>query len=249
MNQIITDTIISVLKTDSILLEIKSGCGNFLRPSQIDSLRVLLEAKEIHLFRIMKAVQSWKESDSILTNELPVIATQSVRMKTITKKKKGIAGLFGKKETVQVPYITNEIQDFNERLTSARDWRNNQMEAYADNLRLQNRLLNHKLYDFVSSIDNQIQQSFTEQCLEITETRWNSFRLFAIVINIVIHCLPVKYRHSYFLLSPLSVCPHPCKAWQKKIPERSEDDFFQTTSPAGPPCGSCAANSYFCSKK
>ena len=45
------------LKTDSILLEIKSGCGNFLRLSQIDSLRVLLEAKEIHLFRIMKAVQ------------------------------------------------------------------------------------------------------------------------------------------------------------------------------------------------
>ena len=85
----------------------------------------------------MKAVQSWVESDSILANELPVIATQSVRMKTITQKKKGIAGLFGKKETVQVPYITNEIQDFNERLTSARDWRNNQMGAYADSLRLQ----------------------------------------------------------------------------------------------------------------
>ena len=185
-----------LLKTDSILLEIKSGCGNFLRPVQIDSLRVLLEAKEIHLFRIMKAVQSWKESDSILTNELPVIATQSVRMKTITKKKKGIAGLFGKKETVQVPYITNEIQDFNERLTSARDWRNNQMEAYADSLRLQNRLLNHKLYDFVSSLDNQIQQSFTEQYLEITETRWKSFRLFAIVISIVI----VLFIISFFII-------------------------------------------------
>ena len=60
------------------------------------------------------------------------------------------------------------------------------MEAYADSLRLQNRLLNHKLYDFVSSLDNQIQQSFTEQYLEITETRWKSFRLFAIVISIVI---------------------------------------------------------------
>ena len=125
------------LKTDSILLEIKSGCGNFLRPVQIDSLRVLLGTKETHLFRIMKAVQSWEESDSILANELPVIATQSVRMKTITQKKKGIAGLFGKKETVQVPYITNEIQDFNERLTSARDWRNNQMKAYAASLCLQ----------------------------------------------------------------------------------------------------------------
>lgn len=125
------------LKTDSILLEIKSGCGNFLRPVQIDSLRVLLGTKETHLFRIMKAVQSWVESDSILANELPVIAIQSVRMKTITQKKKGIAGLFGKKETVQISYITNEIQDFNERLTSARDWRNNQMEAYADSLCLQ----------------------------------------------------------------------------------------------------------------
>ena len=184
------------LKTDSILLEIKSGCGNFLRPVQIDSLRVLLETKETHLFRIMKAVQSWVESDSILANELPVIATQSVRMKTITQKKKGIAGLFGKKETVQVPYITNEIQDFNERLTSARDWRNNQMEAYADSLRLQNRLLNHKLYDFVSSLDNQIQQSFTEQYLEITETRWKSFRLFAIVISIVV----VLFIISFFII-------------------------------------------------
>ena len=184
------------LKTDSILLEIKSGCGNFLRPVQIDSLRVLLETKETHLFRIMKAVQSWVESDSILANELPVIATQSVRMKTITQKKKGIAGLFGKKETVQVPYITNEIQDFNERLISVRDWRNNQMEAYADSLRLQNRLLNHKLYDFVSSLDNQIQQSFTEQYQEITETRWKSFRLFAIVISIVI----VLFVISFFII-------------------------------------------------
>ena len=184
------------LKTDSILLEIKSGCGNFLRPSQIDSLRVLLETKETHLFRIMKAVQSWEESDSILANELPVIATQSIRMKTITQKKKGIAGLFGKKETVQVPYITNEIQDFNERLTSARDWRNNQMEVYADSLRLQNGLLNHKLYDLVSSLDNQIQLSFTEQYQEITETRWKSFRLFAIVISILI----VLFVISFFII-------------------------------------------------
>ena len=184
------------LKTDSILLEIKSECRNFLHLSQIDSLRVLLETKETHLFRIMKAIQSWEKSDSILANELPVIATQSVRMKTITQKKKGIAGLFGKKETVQVPYMTNEIRDFNERLTSARDWRNNQMEVYADSLRLQNRLLNHKLYDFVSSLDNQIQLSFTEQYLEITETRWKSFRLFAIVISIVV----VLFVISFFII-------------------------------------------------
>ena len=184
------------LKTDSILLGIKSKFGTFLRPVQIDSLRALLETKEMHLFRIMQTVQSWEKSDSILANELPVIATQSVRMKTITQKKKGIAGLFGKKETVQVPYITNEIQEFNKRFTSVRDLQNNLMEVYADSLRLQNRLLNHKLYDFVSSLDNQIQQSFTEQYQKITETIWKSFRLFAIVISIVI----VLFVISFFII-------------------------------------------------
>lgn len=181
------------LKTDSVLIEIKSSGVNSLLPVQIDSLRALLETKEMHLFRIMQAVQSWEKSDSILANELPVIATQSVRMKTISQKKKGIAGLFGKKETVQVPYITNEIQEFNKRFTSVRDLQNNLLEVYADSLRLQNRLLNHKLYDFVSSLDNQIQQSFTEQYQKITETIWKSFRLFAIVISIVIVLFVISF--------------------------------------------------------
>lgn len=181
------------LKTDSILLEIKLGCYIFLHPEQIDSLRVLLETKEIHLFRIMKAIQSRESSDSILANELPIIAMQSIRMKTITQKKKGLAGLFGKKETVQVPYITNEIQDFNKRLISARDWRNNQMETYVDSLRLQNKLLNQKLYDFVSFLDNQIQQSFTERNLKVTEARQESFQLFVLIVGIAFFIILISF--------------------------------------------------------
>lgn len=181
------------LKTDSVLLEIKFGCGNFLRSPQIDSLRALLETKEKHLFRIMKAIQSWEESDSILANELPIIAKHPIRMKTITQKKKGIAGLFGKKETVQVPYITNEIQDFNKRFISVRDWRNNQMETYVDSLRLQNRLLNKKLYDFVSFLDNQIQQSFKERNLKVMETGQESFQLFILMVGIVVFIILVLF--------------------------------------------------------
>lgn len=85
------------LKTHSILNEIKSSGVNSLLPVQIDSLRVLLETKEIHLFRIMQAVQSWKKSDSLFVNELPELVTRTVRIKTITQKKKGIAGFLEKK--------------------------------------------------------------------------------------------------------------------------------------------------------
>ena len=66
------------LKTDSILNEIKSSGVNSLLPVQIDSLRVLLETKEIHLFRIMQAVQSWKSLIvSLLMNYLNWLHEQS----------------------------------------------------------------------------------------------------------------------------------------------------------------------------
>lgn len=174
------------LKTDSILLEIRLGCASFVRPAQIDSLRVLLETKELHLFGIMKVVQSWEKSDSLIANELPAIARRTARMKTITRKKKGIAGLFGKKEIIQIPHYTNEIQNFNERLTSVRNWRNNLMGTNVDSLRLQNRLLNYKLYDFVSFLDDQIHQSFTERNMEMRENQQDSFFLFTFIIVIAV---------------------------------------------------------------
>lgn len=181
------------LKTDSILLKMEYSCGDFVRLNQIDSLRLLLKTKEMYLFRIMKDIQSWEMFDSLLTNELPVIAMQTVRMKTITQKKKGIAGLLGKKEMVQVPYITDEIKNFNEKLISARNWRNNQMKTYVDSLRLQNRLLNQKLHDFVFFLDNQIQQSFTERNLEVTETSQESFRLFILMMTIAVFIIFISF--------------------------------------------------------
>lgn len=185
------------LKADSILLEIKSECGNFVCPDKIDSLCILLETKEIHLFGMMKTVQSWEKSDSLIENELPVIARRTIRMKTITRKKKGIAGLLGRKDTIQIPYYTNDMYDFNERLKSVINSITSQMETYVDSLRLQNKQLNLNLYDFVSFLDSQIQQSFTEHNLEIIETQQESFRLFTITMCLVV----VLILFSYFILS------------------------------------------------
>ena len=55
------------------------------------------------------------------------------------------------------------------------------MKVYADSLYMQNQLLNHKLYDLVSLLDNQIQQSFSKRNKEITKTRKNFFQLFTTV--------------------------------------------------------------------
>ena len=70
-----------LFKTDSVLLEIKLRSGDFLCPVQIDSLRGLLRTKEMYLFRIMKAINLRINLIVFLTNELPIIATQTVKVK------------------------------------------------------------------------------------------------------------------------------------------------------------------------
>jgi hypothetical protein len=40
-----------------------------------------------------------------------------------------------------------------------------------------------------------------------------------------------------------------CKAWQEKIPERSEDDFLLANQPIGPPCPIRRTRTIFAGKK
>lgn len=65
----------------------------------MDSLHILLETKEMHLFKMMKAIQYWK-IDSLQNNEFK----QTVKMKTITRKKES-PDYFGK-ENILIPCYT-----------------------------------------------------------------------------------------------------------------------------------------------
>lgn len=171
----------------------KVKCSGFVLPHQIDSLCDLLYKKEINLGYIMNTVKSREKSDSIFANKLPVIEKETVRMKTISQKKKGIAGLFGKKEIVQIPYYTNELRTFNDKLIFEIDKQNAQVETYMDSLRLQNKLLNNKLYDFVSFWDCQIQKSFTERNIRLSEAWQSSFYQFIAVVSIAVVILIIFF--------------------------------------------------------
>lgn len=173
-----------LLKTDSILLKVEYNIGNLVDLSQIDSLRLLLATKEMYLYRIMRIIQSGEKADSLLLNHL-LIDNQSARVKTITRKKKGIAGLLGKKEIVQIPYDFSEIKEFNKKIISTRNLLNSELEISVDSLRLHNRVLNHKLYEFISLLDNQIQKSLAQYDLETVGTGQESFNSFVFVIVIV----------------------------------------------------------------
>ena len=95
------------VQTDSMLQVLRIKCEDFIRPVQNDSLRTLLAAKEEHLFQIMEASRKQRQTDSLLLNQKPTVTTHTTT-KNVTRKKKGIAGFFGGKETVQLPVTTRQ---------------------------------------------------------------------------------------------------------------------------------------------
>lgn len=170
-------------RTDSLLCGMKSVCSPFVHPAHIDTLRILLRDKESHLLCIMQAIRRKEEVDSLLAARLPVIVRQTRQTRTVTRKKKGIAGWFGGKTTVQIPVPSKSLQSLNDTLVALQREQNRQIDTYADSLRRQNKELNRKLYAFITYLDGQAQASFKSREEKIVEAQEHSYRLFAIVIG------------------------------------------------------------------
>lgn len=146
------------VQTDSMLQVLRIQCEDFIRPAQIDSLRTLLSAKEAHLFQIMGASRKQRQTDSLLLNQKPTVTTHTTT-KTVTRKKKGIAGLFGGKETVQLP-VTPRQPSLDQKLISQINRQQHDIDTYTDSLRLCNKELNRKLRMLITSLDEQTWNAF-----------------------------------------------------------------------------------------
>lgn len=143
------------LRTDSLLQVLKEQCKDFIPSEQIDTLRILLANKEEHLFQIMKTFRQQDKADSLLLNRLSAVTAKTSQPRTITRKKKGIAGLFGAKETVQLPSATASLHTLNKELISLQKERQKAIDTYTDGLRLHNREFNGKLRTLITSLDEQ----------------------------------------------------------------------------------------------
>lgn len=120
------------LRTDSLLQVLQEQCKDIVFPEQIDTLRMLLANKEEHLFRIMKTFRQQDKADSLLLNRLPAVTAKASQPRTITRKKKGIAGFFGAKETVQLPSATAPLHTLNKELISLQEERQKAIDTYTD---------------------------------------------------------------------------------------------------------------------
>ena len=181
------------LHTDSLLQALKPHCRDYVRPAQIDTLRTLLAEKEAHLLHLTEILARQDEADSLLVNHLPKVAKRATCLHTVTQKKKGIAGLFGGKKTVQILPSAKELHQFSDSLIAIQQRQTAEMDTYSDSLRNRNRTLNRELNRLVNDLDTQAQTAFGHRERKIAEAQALSVRLFTITISTAIVLLFLSY--------------------------------------------------------
>ena len=181
------------LRTDSLLQAMKPRCKDFVHPAQIDTLRALLVEKEAHLLHLMETFARQDKADSLLVNHLPEVAKRATRVRTVTQKKKGIAGAFGGKKTVQILPSAKELHQFSDSLIAMQQERTAEMEAYTDSLRTLGRRLNAELNRLITELDGQAQEAFVQKERKIAEAQALSVRLFTATISAAIVLLVISH--------------------------------------------------------
>lgn len=178
------------LRIDSLLQILQRDYKEFVLTEQIDTLRLLLVNKEKHLYQAMQVFQQY---DSLLLEHLPAIAQQVRSFRTVTRKKKGLAGFFGGKETVQIPTSSKTLHSLNEQLISMEQERQQAINAYMDSLRVQNRELNRKLYVLIQDMDEQTQATFQGKEMFLKKSHDLSIMVITGLISSAIVLLVVSY--------------------------------------------------------
>lgn len=181
------------LRTDSLLLSVKPRCAEYVHPAQIDTLRTLLADKETHLRHVMEAVERQDEADSLLVNRLPEVARRATRVRTVTRKKSGLAGVFGGKKKVQVLPSAGELHKFSDNLIKLQRRQAAEMDACSDSLRVRNRALNAELERLIHSLDTQAREAFAKRERKISEAQALSAQLFTATLSAAIVLLLLSY--------------------------------------------------------
>lgn len=178
------------LRVDSMVLAMQSGSEEFVSRAQIDTLRHLLASKEEYLHQIMLLFREQDNPDGLLLTRLP----EEAKTKTVTRKKKGISGFFGAKETVYVtPSTSATLHALNKELQSMQEERQEAIDTYADSLCRHNKALNRKLHTLINTMHNQTDCVLEAKSLHLQNSYDRSTRIITGLIVFAIVLLAISY--------------------------------------------------------
>lgn len=178
------------LRVDTMLQTMQDSNEEFVSRAQIDTLRHLLANKEEHLHQIMLLFREQDNPDGLLLTRLP----EEAKAQIVIRKKKGVAGFFGAKETVQVtPSTSATLHALNKELQSMQEERQETIDTYADSLRRHNKALNRKLRTLIATMDDQTERILTEKEQHLEASYNRSVRIITWLIVSAIVLLVISY--------------------------------------------------------
>ena len=157
------------LQTDSLFTNIESvSCGTFVLPSRPTPYVIYWKLRRYICSALWRPLPD-RGSGQPARKSSAYCYQGSGSYPDSHPKKKGIAGWFGGKRSVQVFEPSKGLQDLNEKLIAMQEERERRMDMYTDSLRIQNKALNQKLQILITHLDGQAQAAFISREEKITE--------------------------------------------------------------------------------
>ena len=174
---------------DSMLCSFKA----FYPIGRIDSVRHLLEDKELQMRGIVKLLDEQQALNEKMARQVPVIVQKSVQELPQKPKRKGFLGIFGKKEETKPTVTTTMLRSFNRNMISEQKEQNRRLSAQADSLAARNAKLNRQLQSLIRQIDDKVQADLQKRETEIATMREQSFIQIGSLTGFVLLLLVISY--------------------------------------------------------
>ena len=177
------------MSVDSLLCRFKT----IYSAGRIDSVRHLLESKEMLLHDIVKMLDEQDSLNQRIAERVPVIAAKSTQEQPQKLKRKGFLGLFGKKEKTKPTTTTIMLHALNRKEIAQQQVQSRRLSEHADSLAARNAELNRQLHGFISQMDKKVQADLQKREDEITAMREQSFMKVGSLTGFVLLLLVISY--------------------------------------------------------
>ena len=162
---------------------------NYLN-NTIDTLQILLKQKQKNLLHIIQNIRRRRVLDSLITEQWPITASNT-RMEI--RRKKGLAGFFGGKDTVQICMPSKNLSALSKQINNLREEYLANHIVFVDSLYNQNYQLSQRLSQGFALLDQQICQLLDDKDNQIGDLYHKNVLLCICTSGIVICALILSY--------------------------------------------------------
>lgn len=166
--------------------------------ARIDSVCMLLEEKEQHLCKVLETLSAQDETEELIRQRIPYLASQMQKQDAPAPKKKGgFWGLFRKKQK-DIPQertatTSAMLYSFSREVEAKQQKQQEQLTVYVDSLRQRNIQLNGNLSRIICDFEADAMQKMEREHKKIMEQRECSLRLISLTAVLAVLFVIVFY--------------------------------------------------------